>query len=296
MKFNTDPNPDISDDQLESQLLWIIGAPRTGSTWLANRLLRHDLIRLWDEPLIGRLFGMMSGGTEREHERNIHFREGRPQFVFSQQAQSIWKEAVRNFILTQVRLRYPGLRNARCRLAIKEPNGSEGADIALAALPQSKLCLLIRDPRDIMDSLLDLHHPDSIRPTIRDEADRREWVRIYSQEIHNRLEASLKAFKNHPSDRKVLVAYETLRQNTKEELGKIYRLLGIEVDDRHLELRVQRFSFENLPERFRGHGKQARFAQVGRWRSALTDADQEVMEPLLGSWIRRFGAPSQDGA
>jgi hypothetical protein len=38
---------------------------------------------------------------------------------------------------------------------IKEPNGSVGAPLLTEALPESRMILLVRDPSDVISSLLD---------------------------------------------------------------------------------------------------------------------------------------------
>ena len=40
-------------------------------------------------------------------------------------------------------------------MVIKEVNGSHGADLVMSLFPRSKMIFLVRDGRDVLDSLLD---------------------------------------------------------------------------------------------------------------------------------------------
>jgi len=46
-------------------------------------------------------------------------------------------------------------------IIIKEPNGSFAADVIAECLPDSKIIVLIRDGRDVLDSRFDMHKPGS---------------------------------------------------------------------------------------------------------------------------------------
>jgi len=47
------------------------------------------------------------------------------------------------------------------KIIIKEPNGSNGADILSQCMPKSKIIVLLRDGRDVIDSLLDARREGS---------------------------------------------------------------------------------------------------------------------------------------
>src|SRR5581483_2283707 len=44
-------------------------------------------------------------------------------------------------------------------VVIKEPNGSVGADFVMSLLPRSRLLFLLRDGRDVVDSMVDAQMP-----------------------------------------------------------------------------------------------------------------------------------------
>jgi len=52
------PSAGRADDRLESRLVWMMGSPRTGTTWLLNLMCLHARVRGLDEPLIGAHLGL----------------------------------------------------------------------------------------------------------------------------------------------------------------------------------------------------------------------------------------------
>lgn len=136
-KINTEPFD-------ASRLVWIFGAGRTGSSWLASvmgELAGHEV---WFEPLVGELFGYhyYVRGTER-HRESRHFVLG--------VLRDAWIGTIRSCVLEGAVIRFPNCQ----RLIIKEPNGSIGAPLLAEALPESHMIVLLRDPRDVAASSLD---------------------------------------------------------------------------------------------------------------------------------------------
>src|SRR4051794_13337874 len=48
----------IAEPLSEDQVVWMVGSPRTGSTWLLNLMGLHKRVRAIDEPLIGAHLGL----------------------------------------------------------------------------------------------------------------------------------------------------------------------------------------------------------------------------------------------
>ena len=110
-----------------ANMIWIFGFGRSGSTWLRNMMGEMTNHVVWDEPLVGRLFGdFYYNGTVVDLPRG-HFIMGTP-------TRRGWIKSIRHFVLSGAKYANPRLSRDNY-LAIKEPNGSAGAPLLMEALP-----------------------------------------------------------------------------------------------------------------------------------------------------------------
>ncbi|MGH3147959.1 MAG: sulfotransferase domain-containing protein, partial [Rubrobacter sp.] len=182
-------------------------------------------------------------------------------------------------------------------LIIKEPNGSVGAPLLMEALPESRMILLIRDPRDVVASVLDAAREGGwlyesregktgarrSRLDRRPNAFARERARVYRRGV----ESAWLAFDAHKGP-KVLVRYEDLRSDTLGEMKRIYTLLGMPATEEELGGAIEKHSWENVPEAEKGQGKFYRRGTSGGWREDLTKEQVEVVEKTTASLLERF--------
>ena len=125
-------------------------------------------------------------------------------------------------MLEVARYSYPRLGPGEY-LIIKEPNGSIGASLLMEAFPESRMVLLIRDPRDVVSSVLDaskkggwLHERwdsgASEQPGLADDNPDEfveSWAKVYRDGVGN----ALRAYRSHRGP-KALIRYEDLVDNT----------------------------------------------------------------------------------
>jgi hypothetical protein len=135
---------------LPGNLIWIFGAARTGSTWLLPMMKDLEGHAGWNEPLVGLLFGNF---YYVQAARDVEKRG--EDFILGQSYRDAWLRSIRSFLLNQAAARYPDVIGRDGYLVVKEPNGSLGAPLLMEALPQSRMVLLIRDPRDMVASMIE---------------------------------------------------------------------------------------------------------------------------------------------
>src|SRR5215210_5830581 len=139
------PKPAVSGVRPE-KIVWIFGSGRSGSTWLSSMMGELSGQTLWGEPWVGTLFGNFYYSQGEGRRQN-------PQFILGRHRES-WLGSIRNFVLDAAAATFPNLKKDDY-LVIKEPNGSIGAPLLMEALPESRMILLVRDPRDVVASSLD---------------------------------------------------------------------------------------------------------------------------------------------
>jgi sulfotransferase family protein len=271
-------------------IVWIFGAARTGSTWLSEMMgeLRGHIV--WREPLVGALFGNLY------YERAKHL-IGKPgkHYIFGENYRESWLNSIRTFVLKEASGRFPEATGSGNYLVVKEPNGSFGAPLLMEALPESRMILLIRDPRDVTASSMDARSEGGWR-----YENRKKWeskslvdkdpdaaVRNRAKSYLQRIEKTRQAYEAHEG-RKVLVKYEELRADTLATMRRIYSDLEIPVDEGELARAVEKRSWENIPDEEKGPGKRRRKATAGGWREDLTPEQARIVEEVTRPLLEEF--------
>src|SRR5215204_2291296 len=271
-------------------LVWMFGTARTGSSWLSAIMGEIGGYSRWHEPLVGHLFGNLY------YERAGHRSEDE-HFILAARYREIWLRTLRKFVLDSAAARFPEIAGGGY-LIIKEPQGSMGAPLLMEALPESRMILLVRDPRDVVASNLDAHKegtwtadlmrkggkekPRSLAES-RPDAFVKGQARRYVRDVGN----AKKAYDAHRG-LKVLVRYEDLRAETLKTMKRIYSALEIPVEQVELARTVEKNSWERIPAEQKGEGKFHRKAKPGGWREDLTPEQAEIVERVAGSLLREL--------
>jgi hypothetical protein len=282
--------PDIDPGSISPEnVVWIFGAPRTGSTWLSDMMEDGENKTVWREPTVGALFGIpyYAQGSEALREaryKNMHFILGRHR--------EAWLRAVRFTVLDGAAARFPNATQGGGHLIIKEPNGSMGAPLLMEALPESRMIVLMRDPRDALASALDARREDGWWSNKEDsstavEACPDRFMAGLAKTFVLHMGNAKKAYDAHRG-RKVMVRYEDLRSDTLGEMERIYSTLEIAVDKEELAQVVEKHSWEMIPADEKGEGKFYRKASPGSWTEDLTPQQVEIIERITGPLLKEF--------
>lgn len=270
-------------------LIWMFGYGRTGSTWLSYMMGELEGHAVWFEPYVGSLFGDFYYTQAWEGQlKNKHF-------ILGSQKES-WLNPLRSFVLDVAETRFPEVTKEEY-LVIKEPHGSIGAPLLLEALPESRVVLLVRDPRDVISSGLDAYKKGSWANERMDAGQQQDtrlateqpdvFVEVKSKKFLQHMNNAVRAYEDHEGP-KTLVRYEDLRADTLGVMQRMYSDLGVSVAEEELGRAIEKHSWENIPEVEKGEGKFYRKASLGGWEEDLTGAQTETVNRITEPIIRQF--------
>jgi hypothetical protein len=265
-------------------IVWVLGWGRTGSTWLSDMMRTLPDHARWNEPVVGRLFGYFY-----YYDRSWDTRDA---FILSDRFRETWLSAIRSLVLDGATARYPEVAEGGGYLVVKDPWGSIGAPLLMEALPESRMIFLVRDPRDVVASIL---HVTFLRETPsaprwqKAEEQTDDFVREEAEFYLGSISRTRQAYEAHKG-RKALVRYEDLKADTLGTMKRIYSALEIPADEGELAKAVEKRSLENMPEDKKGEGTVRRRGTSGGWREDLTPEQVEIVERTTAPLLEEFYA------
>lgn len=301
-----------------------MGSPRTGSTWLL-RLLCHpwgvgrtptgidpsrfrprggEVIPVNESYLAHHLGPMRDplpppGSPSLESPLLNDARAADPAYFFSDEYESSWREPLRRLALERFTAQSERAAEAHGLseplIIVKEPNGSHASDLIVKLLPGSRMIFLLRDGRDVIDSMLDADSEGGWRTRtegvvpLRTAEQRLAAVRHQAQLWLLRTLATERACELLGPERSITVRYEEFLANTEAELGRLDRWLGLDRNERQIKAAVRGNRFGSLRNRLRGRRKGVRAASPGLWRENMTADEQATIEELIGPKLTELG-------
>jgi hypothetical protein len=309
----------------ESRLVWVFGSPRSGSTWLLQ-LLVHPLVPT-DESALGvdcrdapdgdapqalpinepyipqhltpPLFQTGVVSEELAAVTLNSFRHASPNYLLSDRYADIWRPELRRLVLVRLEAQARQVA-AKYSLSdplviVKEPNGSIGADFVMSLLPRARLIFLLRDGRDVVDSMIDALAPGSWleSPTDGQSRDFREErlnvVRRESRLWLARTQAVQRAYDAHPPNLRRVVRYEEARTDAAGVLARLDSWLGLRRGEKGRASAVRWNDFDSYPPGAKGPGMPLRAARPGLWRENLSRSEQDAMDGVMGAKLAELG-------
>lgn len=310
-------------ESIERRLVWIMGSPRSGSTWLL-RLLAYPwgvgrgpsgldksrfrpagpaVVPVNESYLPQHLAPLRSplpkASTGRRNILLNDLRATDPAYFFSDAFSQTWREGARQMSL----LRFGAQADLACNefgfedplILIKEPNGSHAADVVVEVMPRCRMVFLLRDGRDVIDSMLDADSPggwrtrtEGVVPLATPEL-RLEAIRQQAELWLTRTESVERACSTLGRDQWIVVRYEDLLADTRSELTRLDNWLGVGRSDTEISMATRKHRFGSVRNRMRGKRKGVRAASPGLWRENMTAAEQSLMHRILGSKLTELG-------
>ena len=292
--------PTLVPSVVERKLVWMLGSPRSGSTWLMHLLWETPRVAVLQEPLIGTHLGLFAaeivGSSQEGIGAGVRLKDLRDDdsYFFAERHAAYWGPALRKLILKGLTPHLP----LRARyLVVQEPNGSEGADLVVRGLTKSRLLFLLRDGRDVVDSMVDGYRPGAwmdqkygVGQELPETA-RLDLVKREAERWVARTEITARAYDRHPPELRLRVRYEDLLSDTEDVLRSIYSWLRIDPPE-DLEARVEGHSFGSIPDSEKGAGKFRRAATPGLWQESLSSDEQAACMEIMGSTLKSMGYES----
>jgi hypothetical protein len=312
--------------RFESRLAWILGAPRTGSTWLLRMAIHPWILARGNDKGMRAPLRMRRGDMPdvvpvdetyllqhltplrplpdhlAEQPATDEFvingvRRAEPSYFFSDQYADSWRPELRRLVLARLHAQADRAATAHALndplLLIKEPNGSHGAELLMSLVPRSRLVFLLRDGRDVIDSLLDARGGEGWVATpnmdLDDPAQRLAYVRHQARLWLNCTNAVQSAYAAHPPVLRITVRYEDLRQDPMATLPALMEWLGLGRSKAQIAEAVAANSFESIPGRLKGPGTPRRAATPGLWRERLAPAEREAIAEIIGPKLAELG-------
>jgi hypothetical protein len=294
-------------DDTERALVWMLGSQRSGSTWLLNLLNISPRVSRINEIGIGPHLGVFTTdvlgtpapSSERAMELWRESMRNHDDYFFSDRYAEVWRPELRRLILARLRpqlveLATPVPLNDRIAV-IKEPVGSQAAAMILEAVPGSRLLALMRDGRDVVDSMLDAMKPEGwLSSTFGGgravaEEERARFLEVQSYRWVARTQAVMTAYERHDQSRRVIVRYEDALADTPGELRKVFRWLDADVDEEALGAGIEKLAFSNAPKEHKGSGRFARAASPGLWRESMSASEQDCVNSIMGDVLSKLG-------
>ena len=287
---------EAADGLSPANVVWIFCVARSGSTWLASIMGEMKGTDVWKEPRVGHLFGEFYENNPKAKTESANFIMGTP-------ARPAWISSIRHFVLTGARYAFPAL-GPQDYLVVKEPGGGVGAPFLMEALPESRMILLVRDPRDVVSSSLDATREGSWQKEQRRAAGSGNKalsasrpdavVKRSARKYLRNMERARQAFDAHNGP-KTQVRYEDLLADTLGAMGRVFSELGIEAGGDALARAVEKHSWEAIPEDMKGQGKFYRKASPGGWEEDLTPEQVEIVEEICAPLMEGFYSRSRRG-
>jgi len=267
---------------------FLVGCPRSGTTWLQLLLSRHPAVATCQEThLFGVYIRRLEIAWKREKERSVSGR--RPIGLSGLLAEDEFYALCAEFSKT-IFHKIAETKQGAWIVVEKTPNHLRHADLILRLFPNAYFLHIVRDPRSVVASLQHAGRTWGKQWAPADVASgARRWVR----DVRSGREIAV------ATDRYLEVRYESLLEDGPSALGQILAFLGLTVEPDACRRAVEACRIDKLrdgsvarqqpwdlsvePEGFFRRGN------ARSWVSELTRREVATVEYIAGDLMRELG-------
>ena len=169
------------------------------------------------------------------------------------------------------------------------------ADTIAGCLPESRVIIVLRDGRDVLNSQITALSEGgyAVKEEKRFEplsgGRRRVSIIRHAKKWVALIRILDATRKNHESALCRTVRYEDLLKDTVKEVRALYRFLSVEIPEAVLESTVSRSAIENISKNNKGIGTVRQFGTSGKWKERFTEQEKAVIENIMGRTLKKLG-------
>lgn len=272
--------------------LFIVGAPRSGTTWLQLLLAQHPNVATTSETHIyTQYINLLQNRWQHElgREQSGHKVNGLTQVI----SESTFHEAVGAFAKVVFGSAFTNKSNPELIIE-KTPEHALHADLILNNFPDAYFLNIVRDPRAVANSFVNAANSWWT------------WTESGPIGIASRWNSSIDAGRHiaEITDRYLRVSYEQLSLSGATELKKIFNWLEMEVDEEFCAAALEACSIDNLKsggskdmvKPWQVQNEPKGFFRAGAlesWRTELSPSYISVIENLAASNMDLLGYKSE---
>ena len=266
--------------------VFIVGCPRSGSTWTSVLMAQHAKIatfqhakvfdylirmRQWHELKTGYSFIVDPLSEKSADEKNIRLVDLLPREEMDAKLGDLAKS-----ILDSVAKLRPGVEV----VVDKTPENGHFADFILDVLPDAYFLHIVRDPRSVFCS-----HRSAAKSWAKWDfpSKSNDGARYWVHDVETALAIKDKTERYHE------VRYEDLKAGGPEELSRILNWLDLDHDPAFLDEAVDASSKDKVRETKELPKDFVRKVPKGGWRDELSKRDLGVLEFLTGALMEQLG-------
>jgi LPS sulfotransferase NodH len=270
----------------DKQFVFIIGAPRSGTTWLQAMVAAHPSVCSTIDEL--KLFDFFTVPLEEGWQYLLSLKKdtgGGRNGLAAMWTDREFYEFLGEFV-GRVYSQVLAMKPEATILLDKAPAYSNYVEHIDRLIPQAKFLHMVRDGRDVAVSLL---------------AAAQGWGRLWAPK---EIAVAAAAWKSHVlgaqkarqyGERYLEVRYEDLLGNGVQALQSVFEFLDLSVDTEDVVAIYNRHRFENMKQGGRGVHNFAlpkeffRKGEAGDWRNSLTPGQRYIFEEKAGDLLCALG-------